>query len=143
MHGDIVASNFILEDRANALRSFLSSDTSLRIFVNDFQPLPTDPIGNFVEAFFAGYARINMNAQWQIVRKQADGNYVIVSNAQNFVGGVGASQTVYGWFIVKGGKVLFSARLPVPQTMVNGTRLQVKISLNTAAASLGLCSKCG
>jgi hypothetical protein len=142
-HGDIVASNDLLEERAQKLLERFESGCSLRLFSNNLQPSPANRIGDFNEATFAGYGRKNMAGQWSIVRKQEDGRYTFVSTNQIFTGAVDAIGFVYGWFLVIGGKVQFSARLPVAWTAAIGKQVQVKISLQTAAASLGCCVKCG
>lgn len=142
-HGDIVASNVLLEDRAKKLLEYLSANTTLRLYSNNLNPTPKNAIGDFTEATFAGYARRSMTGQWSEVRKEEEGKYTFTSKNIVWTGAVGAIGIVVGWMLVTNAKVIFSARLPVTWDAAPGKKVEVRVNIVTSAASIGCCVKCG
>jgi len=136
MAGEIVASNDLLKERSEKMRTLFDSNHALRLFRNDFQPTPKHAVGNFSEATFAGYARINMGGKWHLVFKVIDGEWQFSSDDVFFTATAGANETVFGWYLVGDGKVKLSARLPFGKLMNVGQTLQLRLDCETWATSI-------
>jgi hypothetical protein len=129
MAGEIVASNVLLKDRAENLRTLFSSGHSLRLYQNDLKPTPADTLVRFIEASYVGYERVNMDEQWKAVLKIIDGQYQFSSKDQLYLGGGSPTAPVYGWYLVGENKVKLSCRLPFPVFLGSGKRLTVRVDV--------------
>jgi hypothetical protein len=136
MPGEIVASNALLKDRAEVIRTFFNSNHSLRLFVNDVKPVPGFVLASLTEATFPGYARVNMAAKWKPVWKVIDGEYQFSSFDVTFTATGASSEIVYGWMLVGGSTLKLSCRLPFGKLMTTGQSLTVRIDCITWAASI-------
>jgi len=136
MAGEIVASNDLLKERSEKMRELFDSNHSLRLFQNDFAPHPKHVAGDFIEAGFAGYARINMSGKWKLVFKVIDGEWQYSSVDVFFTATTGADETIFGWYLVGSGKVKLSCRLPFGKRMTMGEALQIRLDCQTWAASI-------
>lgn len=133
----IVTSNLFDENTANANVVTLS-DTGvyLRLFTNNVTPDPSFTLASFTEATFAGYAAKDLDGLWGPVNKVIDGEYRSQLPVQTFTGGVGANQTVYGWYIEGGGDLYLSCRFTAPIVVNNGTSFQVYIDYEVWSKSI-------
>lgn len=134
MAGEIVASNDLLLERAQDLRTLFDGGHALRLFQNDIEPLPKHKIGDFIESSYPGYARVNMAGKWKAVFKVIDGQYQFSSDEVTFLATAASNEVAHGWYLVGDGKVKLSCRLPFPNTMTLGAPVTVRIDCIVWAA---------
>lgn len=132
----IVASNDFLSDRSQALRTLLDSAHALALWINNFQPVPADPLVSFIEASYPGYARKALAGQWGASLKLEDGIYIFSSAPQVFSATGPSNQLAYGWYVVTASQVKLSCRFPSPVLMTTGASITVRVDVMTRATSL-------
>ena len=136
MPGEIVASNALLKNRSEIVRTYFDSAHSLRLYANDLHPLPKDASAAFVEASFPGYARISMAGKWKPVLKLEDGSYHFSSLDCTFTPTGPSNEYAYGWYLFGPLGTVLSCRLPFPALMTIGSPLTVRADVITWAASI-------
>jgi len=136
MAGEIIASNLLLKDRAENLRTFFNSAHSVRLFKTDLTPSPADTIVSFVESGFPGYARINLAGKWNQVKKVEDGQYMFSSIDLTFTPTAASNEQAWGWYVVGADVVKISCRLPFPILMTVGSPLTIRIDCIVWAAAI-------
>ena len=134
MAGEIVASNDLVRERAEKLRELFNSNHTLRLFQNDFTPLPKHTAAAFVEASFPGYVRQAMYSKWKPVFKVEDGEWQFSSLDIAFTPTGPSVELAYGWFLFGDSKVKLSCRLPFPALMTIGQSVVVRVDCITWAA---------
>lgn len=132
----LVASNVLLLDRADALRTLLNSGHTLRLFQNDFVPLSQDSLGSFSEATFMGYAAASLSADFAAPVKIIDGEYQISGTFHTFACTGGSSQTIYGAYITAGSDWKFAIRFDAPLVITNGVSFAVQMNPQDWAKSI-------
>jgi hypothetical protein len=132
----LVASNVLLQDRADSLRTLLNSGHVLRLFQNNFTPVSQDSFGSFSEASFTGYASAALTADFGASFKVQDGEYQISSTFHTFTCTGGSPQTVYGSYISAGSDWKFAIRFDVPIVVTNGTSFAIQINPQDWAKSI-------
>lgn len=101
----------------------------LRLFINDYTPLPSSVFADFVEASFAGYANIDVvQANWQNVTVAA--HVASSTNSTTYTFQANSSgvtpQTVYGYCVTSGASVLeYAERFADAYNVTNGVRLDL------------------
>lgn len=136
MPGEIVASNELLKERSEDMRTLFDSAHALRLFTNDFKPTPASKIGDFAEATFPGYAAVAMAGKWKPVFKVIDGEYQFSSKEVTWQATAANQQLIFGWYLTGSGKVKLSCRLPFGHSMNYPQRLTVRVDCQTWAASI-------
>lgn len=101
----------------------------LRLFVNDYVPVPGSSFSDFVQASFAGYVALDIvQANWQNVTVSAHVASSTNSTTYTFqADSTGVSpQTVYGYYVSSGADVLeYSERFQDAYNVTNGVRLDL------------------
>lgn len=93
-----------------AIRTGRLQGGELKLFKNDFNPVDGTILADFVEADFSGYAAITVN-DWGAVFTDGAGTARTESTTKVFShNGGGTSNSVYGYFFVANGKVMFAGR---------------------------------
>jgi hypothetical protein len=136
MAGEIVASNALLLDRANDLRSLLDTSHAIWLFKNDFRPTPKHILTDFVESSFPGYTRQALAGEWNPVFKVIDGEYQFSSHDFSWFPTGPTNELCYGWYVTDGIDVKLSSRLPFPMLMTVGASLTIRIDVQNWALSL-------
>ena len=136
MPNQLVASNVLLLDRADALRTLLNSGHTLRLFSNDYTPLSQDSLGSFAEATFTGYAAVGLSAAFAAPVKVQDGEYQISTTFYVFTCTGGSTTMCYGAYITAGSDWKFAIRFDTPITVNNGTSFAIQINPQDWAKSI-------
>lgn len=113
--------NDILTEIVNAVDGLLNA-ANIHLFQNDYEPLKSSVVGDFVEADFTGYAAIA--ATWNTTPYNEGDVSRIATQLANFVAGAApTAQTIYGWYVTDSAdaEVFFARRFdnPVPITAEN------------------------
>lgn len=102
-------------------RSYRNGESTLGLFVNDFEPDSDTQIGDFVLPSYTGYASQDLTGEWIAPRKEAMGVYTIFAGQHVFsVTTPGELEMVYGWFVFRGTILLDAVRLFAPIVLSNG-----------------------
>jgi len=106
----------------------LTPTHTLRIFGNNYTPLPTSVAANFTEIAGGGYANKPLTfANWTITAGSPS-IAVYASQTWIFTGVINAPGTIYGYYVTRNsdGKVLLAERFPpanVPFSPVAGSKI--------------------
>lgn len=116
------------------LRAPLVTDIvlSLRLYKNDYTPVAASVLADFTEATFMGYFRRDLaRADWStpvtvLGRARSEHGTAALTWTNS-----GASQTVYGYFIVDPGTAIvwWAERFNVPRVVPNGGQLVLQPAL--------------
>jgi len=116
-----------LKAAMNAVITNLSGLTTLRLFQNNFQPLPNVILADFLECTFAGYSAIIVGGVWTGPTNPASGIWQFDSGILAFTCTAG-SQVVYGWYLKRGAHFIEACQLfDNPVTMTAGLQLQLEL----------------
>jgi hypothetical protein len=132
----IVTSNALLSDRADSLRTLLNSGHFLRLFSNNFTPVPQSSLGSFTEAAFTGYAAASLSADFAVPTKVQDGEYQIASTFHTFNCTSGSSSMAYGAYITAGSDWKFAILFDTPITVTSGFSFAVQMNPQDWAKSI-------
>ena len=134
---EITYSNQAVEQAATDLKAQLNDGIFyMRLYKNNFSPVPGDAAGAFTEADFDGYAAIDVTGTWGAITKIVNGLYEIAGAEFSFLGGTTANQTVYGWYIEGSGEWICGKAFPAPILVKAG--LFVKVTVNPQTVSLSI-----
>jgi len=119
--------NTAISAMMTAYRTASLDGGAIGLFTNNFTPVPTTVLGDFVEpgAEYGGYARITV-ATWGLIFTGPNGPECITQ--VQFPGPTsGAGDSIYGVFLVdSGGLYVAGARFDEgPQSMLNSTNILV------------------
>jgi hypothetical protein len=119
----IVQSSDVCEMYLQALLAWIAAGPSfwLCLYSNDL-PLSPDsenPL-SYVEASYGGYARFGTPGSWGSVIRDNPGIYHIQSGAWTFNVNTGpVAQNVFGWFLLRGTRVVFAERFGGAPIIIN------------------------
>jgi hypothetical protein len=122
--------------QAGFVRSALNG--SLKLFQNNVTPTKDTVLADLTEATFSGYAAIALaTADFAAVTTVSDKAQLIANSFQTFAhNGGGTNNTIYGYYFVQSGKILFCEKFDTPFTMDGATKAIVfkpKLTYNSAA----------
>lgn len=110
-----------LSDQITAVHTRLNADSDLGLFVNDFVPDPESEEADFTEPSFGEYARVALDGDWTTPARDVAGQWTTQTEIYEFQPPTaGDPVTVYGWFVVSGGGVVFAVRLETPVVLSVG-----------------------
>jgi len=117
----------------------LTENWTVRLFVNDYTPIPTSVWSDFVEASFAGYDGIGINMlNWPtptIVDHVAISTNTTTYTFQAASSGV-SPQTVYGYYVGDDGdNLIYAERWTDSYNITNGVKLDLVLKLKHKTAS--------
>lgn len=118
-----ICSNHLREVIQGDVVTLLDTLHAVRLFTNDFQPIPSTVLADFTEATFDGYAaKAIVNAAG--FRDPATGDLEVNGSVADEVFLAGAAiagpQTIFGWYItlaILGTEWIAAGRLDVPITV--------------------------
>lgn len=111
-----------------ALNDLIASQLNgaiVHLYTNNYTPVSTSVVGNFMELASTGYAAQTV-ASWGTPVLGVDGYYTTTGGAVTFNNSTGSSWTaVYGWFITDaaGTTVISAGLFSAPITVVAGGNL--------------------
>lgn len=115
---------------AGFIRSALNG--SLKLFANNVIPDGATVLADLTEATFSGYAAVALaTADFDAVTTVSNKAQIIATAFASFAhNGGGTPNTIYGYYFVQSGKVLFAERFDSAKTMSGATdAIQVKAKL--------------
>lgn len=136
---DITLSQILTDHRA-----WLSSGVALllRLYTNEIDPGPeiTNPAA-FVEANFSGYVPFNLFGTFGLPIRQAAGNWYISADRAVFRDNGGPVQNIiWGWFLTRGGDVIYSQKFDSSLTMEPGSEdIQIILRIRSQSRSILTC----
>jgi len=136
MAGEIYASNDLLKDRAENLRTLFNSGHALRLYANQAKLSPAIALNSFAEASYPGYTSKNLDGTWLPVSKVKDGQYQFSSPDWTFVASGPSTLLVYGWYITAAGKVKLACALPFPVVVTLNQPLTVRCDVAVWALAI-------
>lgn len=109
--GLIVTPMVTLIDIADLVTLNFIDGATLRLFSNNYTPVPGSAIGNFTQCTFTGYAGIVLPAGGAAFDNGA--GFAEVDYAlQTFICTGGGGQNIYGWYVDNAGVVVAAQRDP-------------------------------
>ena len=129
-----VVTNVMLPVALELLRSSWTPDPRpvLRLFRNDYEPVPQSEDTDFVECNWANYASVFLGGALAAPTKTAEGHWQIESNVFEFTAPTsGLGNPVFGWYVTLSGGILMAQRFTAALQMVPGAapfRLRVTLS---------------
>jgi len=120
-----------LELLERTLRSALAVDVplSVRLYGNDYTPVPGSVLANFTEAGWLGYFRETINrAGWDAAVLVGGLASVTYGTVFEWTNNSGADVTVYGWYAVNPATavVQLAERFGTTRTLAAGAKLQLQ-----------------
>ena len=98
--------------KPDLLKQMLSKALTLRLYANDVIPAISDTAATFMEAAFTGYAPIRLESGlWIIAGSRAEYDPM---TGQSFIADDLADETVYGYFVTRGKRLLWAERFAQP-----------------------------
>jgi hypothetical protein len=132
----VVATDTVLQFVIGTLRNELNVGHSLRLFSNNYIPVPNSSFLDFQESSFPGYARWNLNGVFEPQLKVRNGEWAIRSPQHTFTCTGASPFAVFGWWMVKNGLVKFAWRFPALVSLGPGVDIPVKLTLEALALSM-------
>jgi hypothetical protein len=109
-----VISDYELQLRLNAVRTRWNTLSTLRLFKNNFVPVPATALGAFVECNFDTYAPHVLTGTWTAISMVMSGQWQMLTGVYVYGTPVSTGNTVYGYYVDDGTGVLQSQLFPVP-----------------------------
>lgn len=112
----------------------------LALFKNDFDPGPSSLAAAFIEADYAGYARVLLSGKLTAPAKVAAGFFEVVSDVFIFLPPTtGPGNVIYGGFVLLGGVAVGSQRFTASLPMqIGSVPFSLRLRLTTKSESLFL-----
>jgi hypothetical protein len=111
---------------------------TLRLFVNDYTPVPGSVVGNFTEMTTQNYAPIVLtNTNWTVTAEDPEAQAVQAEQTFTFDGS-GGDTIVYGYYVTDdtAGALLWAERFPAPPTVPDTLGGTIKITPKITFATL-------
>lgn len=133
---DLVATDILIRNRANALRALVNADSFGLLFVQPVVLTPATVLSDLTLASFPGYAPINLAGLWMAPVKEQAGKYFVVCPTQTFTCSAASTEVVYGAGIYSSLGLLaaFLARTPI--ALAPGLDIPVQFTLMDVSRSL-------
>lgn len=138
-------SDAVLQRQITTEQIYRNGESTLGLFVNDFEPDSDSVLGDFVFPAYTGYAGQDLTGEWTSPRKEAMGVWTTFAGQHTFAVTVpGEFEFVYGWLVYRGSILLDSGRF-VSLLQLSDSTLPITIRpLYRQCASLAILAvECG
>ncbi len=124
---------FLLEA---AMKTSSPENLVLKLFANDYTPIPTSTAGSFTEASFSGYSAASLSrSSWTSASTNGSGKAEISYPVQTF--SATSSQTIFGYYVVgaTSGNLVYAERFGSPRSLISGDTLNVSPKMTLSSES--------
>lgn len=132
---------FVVNGRRAILGAWMGDMNTflLRLFKNDYTPLITSVVGDFVEADFAGYAEVALTA-WGAIFTNANNQAETDEEVNVFTKEAGGSaNTIYGYYVTdSSGVLMWAERNPAGGQVMSATGDTYSVLPRFMEGTLGL-----
>lgn len=136
MPGTGVAGNQWLIDRITQAQTALNTGHSLRLFQNNFTPVPGSLLSAFTEANFAGYTARVLTGTFGAPAQIQNGEYQISTGTFTWTYASGPDQTIYGWYVTDASNWKLAQVLPSPFVVTVGSTLSLILRVQDWSLSI-------